>query len=609
MSRVPPPDGSAPATDRAPARSPRALVVLHLFYGSVWPDFVPGLTRLGRLIPYDLVVTRPEGFPLDKAVEAIRRFKPDAVFRAFPNRGFDVGAFCQIVRETDLAAYDAIFKLQTKRDVRPQNYYGHYFRGSDWRRVMISSLLGPRNVRRTLRWLLHDPSCGLVCAACLDSPDDYDFGRELTLRRMAELGLGEPRRGYHFVKGSTFAVRPEALRFLQRLDLGIDRFPETRRGCFTLAHELERIIPTQIANEGWTIRGTCAAPLLRLRRLPASLLTSGFRGDRVPHQPYVDRNPLPLDPPKPPSVWRAIVHFLYLRQPALAKPPEVSPPDDPFDYASVPDAPFVRWTVQSREVLLSARFRALRPDLAEEIAATMHSRNTVRDVLEPGSEDFLEADRALREDAVVACIRTIRETTLFRERDGVLTIEKRVSGSLPPPFYLEDSPEEPLFLGEYVWPRLAEAFRTGGPEALRAMTADYCREVFAALPGPRGRLAPEALDAVPHNAIRTRDGLRFFDLNLRIRGGIDKAWFVYRTAQLDLADRFRRQGLPPQPVLESHEAVCRLLGIRPDTVRCRIRESALRNLFRPNASRWKTRVAVRAPDVVRIAAAFGLVRA
>lgn len=609
MSGAENPEPPAPAEGRPSGRPPRALVVLHLFYGSVWPDFVPGLARLGRLVPYDLVVTRPEGFPLDAAVDAIRRFKPDAVFRVFPNRGFDIGAFCQVIRETDLGAYDAIFKLQTKRDVRPQNYYGHYFRGSDWRRVMVSSLLGPVNVRRTLRWLLHDPACGLVCAACLDSPDDYDFGRELTLRRMAELGLGEPRHGYHFVKGSTFAVRPEALRFLQRLDLGIERFPETHRGFFTLAHELERIIPTQIASEGWAIRGTCAAPLLRLRRLPASLLTSGFRGDRVPHEPYVDRNPPPLLPPEPLSLWRKIVHFLFLRRPALARPPEVSPPDEPFDYASVPDAPFVRWSVPSREVLLSARFRALRPDLAEEIAATMHSRHTVFDVPEPGSEDFLEADRARREDAVVARIRTLRETTLFRDRDGVLTIEKRVSDTLPEPFYLVDSPEEPLFLGEYVWPRLAEAFRTGGPDALRAETADYCRAVFEAFPGPGGRLAPEALDAVPHNAIRTRDGLRFFDLNLRVRGGIARPWFVYRVAQLDLADRFRRYGLPPQPVLDSHEAVCRILGISPETVRCRIRESALRNLFRPNASPWKTRVAVRAPDVVRVAAAFGLVRA
>lgn len=607
MSPIRPQDEPAPAEDRAPVRPPRALVVLHLFYGSVWPDFRPGLARLGRLLPYDLVVTRPEGFPLDDAVEAIRRFKPDADFRVFPNRGFDVGAFCQVIRDTDLGAYDAVFKLQTKRDVRPLNYYGHYFRGSDWRRVMISSLLGPRNVRKVLRWLLHDPKCGLVCAACLDSPDDYDFGRELTLRRMAELGLGEPRRGYHFVKGSTFAVRPEALRFLQRLDLGIERFPETQRGRFTLAHELERIIPTQIANEGWEIRGTCAAPLLRLRRLPASILTRGFRGDRLVHQPYVDRNPPPLNPPTL-SLGRKLIHFLYLRQPALVKPPDISPPVAPFDYASVPDAPFVRWSVPARQVTLSARFRALRPDLAEELAATMHAAATVFEELRPGSPAFDEADRDLREDDVVASIRTIRETTLFRERNGVLTVAKHTSGTLPPPFYMEDTPEMPIFLGEYAWPRLSEAFRTGGPDALLAETADYCRAVFAALPGPCGRLAPEALDAVPHNAIRTSEGLRFFDLNLRIRGGIEKAWFVYRTVQLDLSDRFRRSGLPPQPVIESHEKICRRLGVRPDTTRCRIRESALRNLFRPDASGWKTRIAVRAPWVVRLAAAFGLVR-
>lgn len=232
----------------------------------------------------------------------------------------------------------------------------------------------------------------------------------------------------------------------------------------------------------------------------------------------------------------------------------------------------------ARTVLLRDSLAEAAPELDAELRGTMRQPRTASVRLDPGSADFPRELAAWEEDGVAAAVETLRERTLFRIRPGGPTSQKEVLRDYPRPYRLAAQPETPFLRGTYVWPELADAWRTGGGDALFPALEAFCREAFRQFGRDAETLRPDALDALPHNAVRTAEGLRFFDLNRSRDGGVPKAWFLLRLLQIDCGEYFARAGLAPVPTRAWHRRLCAAFGLRPRYRTFLWREAVLRTL-------------------------------
>lgn len=262
------------ATIRANRRA-RILVCLHLFYQEAWEQIA---AYLANLSPYGfkLIVTYVEG-QLDETTQAsIRRAYPAAELRGYPNQGFDIGAFVDVLQGVNLQEYDIVFKLHAKGITRPFIFiYDQIFKRKDWYYNLFNGVLSGINVHRTVDKLLNGEKIGLVAAENLIVRDPR-HKRYFTARIASELGV-EHQDGYHFVAGTCFAMRAELLQYIQRLKLTIRDFEKTERGTFSLAHGVERLVCSCVEQQGYRMSGNKTAHPLYRRKIRKMQRTSAIR--------------------------------------------------------------------------------------------------------------------------------------------------------------------------------------------------------------------------------------------------------------------------------------------------------------------------------------------
>lgn len=234
-------------------RNTRILVILHLYYMEAWPSIKRYLENLSPY-RYDLVVTYITGHYDSAVLEQIRSFKKDALFAEYENKGFDIGAFIDILSKTDLHDYDIVFKLHSKGVGRDFIYiYDQVFKKADWFLNLFDGILGEINVHRVVRRLMQKPDIGLVASKNLivkDPPHKKAF----TCSSAAQLHV-PINESYHFVAGSCFAIKAPLLSCIQDLNLTINSFESTKRGYFSIAHALERIVCACIEPQGQRLFG------------------------------------------------------------------------------------------------------------------------------------------------------------------------------------------------------------------------------------------------------------------------------------------------------------------------------------------------------------------
>lgn len=217
--------------------SVRILVVLHLYYGKSWSVIREYLTNLAPY-GYDLIVTYISGRCTDGLLREIRSFDPDVRLVQCENRGFDIWPFVSVLNETDLTAYDIVFKLHSKGIGRPFIFiYGQIFKYADWFFNLFDGVLGGKSVHQVVDTLVSGRAA-LVAAENLlvaDPRHKRNFVRAFCEKR----GLSFSDE-YRFVAGTCFAVRAECLVPLRMLGLSAEDFATTGRGEFSLAHVIER---------------------------------------------------------------------------------------------------------------------------------------------------------------------------------------------------------------------------------------------------------------------------------------------------------------------------------------------------------------------------------
>lgn len=220
--------------------NPKILVCLHLYYMESW-----GMIHryLKNLKPYnhDLIVSYTLTNYNEKTLNKIKEAYPNVTFYGYENNGFDLGPFMDVLRKVDLSQYDIVYKLHSKGVKRPFIFiYGNIFKYKDWFFNLYNGILSPLNVHKTVEHLMGDEKCGIVAAKNLIVKDPLH--KQYFVKKACE-SLNVPYlENYNFVAGTCFAIKAQLLQPIKDLNLTIDDFQGTRRGEFSLAHAIERIM-------------------------------------------------------------------------------------------------------------------------------------------------------------------------------------------------------------------------------------------------------------------------------------------------------------------------------------------------------------------------------
>lgn len=268
----------------------RILVFLHLFYPESWKEIREYLRNFEGY-NWDLCITYPgfldekEGFQEIK--EDIRRLNPGTEFFCFENRGFDIGPFLTALRTRDTGGYDVVFKLQSKGTKRPWIYiYRQLFIGRDWFRILFEGVVGAGTIHTTIDAIANDPEVGM-CAASNLIVHDPPHKENLVIRKMKEYGI-IVKKGYYFVAGTCFAVKPQCLQPLIDFQASLEDFvPVPPSRGLSLGHILERYMTICVTQAGYKLRGNKVMRAEHAVRAPLEHIFDGLSSEHLYDLPYI----------------------------------------------------------------------------------------------------------------------------------------------------------------------------------------------------------------------------------------------------------------------------------------------------------------------------------
>lgn len=231
-------------------------VHLHLYYLEQLPEMLSYLRSLEGQ-NYDLFVTMPQ--PNKDAEDALKNLKSDVKLIIVPNKGWDVGAFIEVLHRIDLDDYKYILKLHTKGDVTKNHTWlnGHRLDNKLWRHILLDALLKDKTrLQNNLNFMENNPTVGMLSS-------NYCIGQEKRTYRkllpqinkaLEECGF-PPVNQVRFVAGTMFCVRAALLKPLLRYTL--QDFPisdgQVKEGTF--AHVMERLFGVLMPIQGYKLYG------------------------------------------------------------------------------------------------------------------------------------------------------------------------------------------------------------------------------------------------------------------------------------------------------------------------------------------------------------------
>ncbi len=461
----------------------RIAVHLHLYYLGLWREIKPYLQNL-KAYNFTLFVTYTRDFPEELRRE-ILELCPSVRFICVPNKGFDVGAFVEVLHRIELDDYDIIFKIHTKRDVIPRVYYGSYMEGSEWRRFLLDGILGPRTVHKTIALLsCRNTRIGMVATARCITKVDGVYQREQVLRAMNECGFSSPV-DYRYVAGTMFAVRAEALSELKKC-VSPAHFKESARSIFSMAHCMERAVCLSLLARGWKMYG------MHLMIFPSPL--------------------------------RLLRQVRY-----KAKQPEpVLCPDMTLPYSFIE----VRVKRQGRKIFLSSLLKEKDAALYQALAGNHGEGQQSVQPVDPATMKHAQLLYKLVNERIVAIKESTFETTYFRLLGNRVGVEKLSRFHRKLRIQIYDQKFSYILHGQYLRDVLARAMNRGDLHELCLTLFPYTQDVVGRFMSRcNGRLLPEAWDAVPRNVIIDDEGkYQYFDLNIKYLPGVTLPYFLYRVA-------------------------------------------------------------------------------
>ncbi|WP_180273648.1 rhamnan synthesis F family protein [Iodobacter sp. BJB302] len=224
----------------------RIAVALHLYYVEQWDDIRELLKNIP--FPFDLFVTTTAE---NKHIvsELLALHFPDAKLYITANRGRDIGPLFGLLQYENLAAYDFVCKLHTKKSphLDPELV-------QKWREELLISLLPSKEGVQAIFDLFNTrPEVGIVTGAGVLVHAHYTPGGNIGLLRelAARLGFNLDEMAYEFPGGSMFWCRGRIFNSLNALNISEEDFePESGQTNGTLAHAIERIFPLIAYHQG-----------------------------------------------------------------------------------------------------------------------------------------------------------------------------------------------------------------------------------------------------------------------------------------------------------------------------------------------------------------------
>jgi hypothetical protein len=261
-----------PEVDASPPAKPLPANTLakigahaHLHFLAAWPEMAVSLAQLPTTAKLFVTMTEnavaAPGISVAQVTAEIARDFPGAVVRRVPNRGRDMAPFLALLAEGAFDGLDCVCKLHGKMSFRDGRLT---WLGVAWRRQSLFELLpSPAGVADIANRFLADPLLGVVGNERLRLPNERiwkvfsgeaDGGLLLNLMR-TRLGT-DLSREIEFFAGSMFWFRPQAFAALRLPPPGGWPFPdEPLPDTGTLAHALERLLPTAAKHAGFRLAG------------------------------------------------------------------------------------------------------------------------------------------------------------------------------------------------------------------------------------------------------------------------------------------------------------------------------------------------------------------
>lgn len=227
----------------------RVAVVLHLYYCELLEEFCDYLTAI--IEPFDLYITTPFEGDISKIINRTAIIAHSVTVVLFENKGRDIAPFVSLYRSGYLDGYLAVLKLHSKKSK-------YSSRGDEWRKQLLTSLVGDSLViRRTLR-MFEDSAVGLIGPHkyYLDHDEFWGANYNNVRRLLMTTGGLEPSQAPElgFFAGSMFWFTPGAFRSLKDIPDDLLNFElELGQQDGTLAHAIERIFCSIARRAGYKV--------------------------------------------------------------------------------------------------------------------------------------------------------------------------------------------------------------------------------------------------------------------------------------------------------------------------------------------------------------------
>ena len=235
----------------------KTLVIVHVFYPQLGPELRDCIRNVGAC---DVVVTYVDA----AAVAAARRDFPNARFILCENRGYDIWPFLKALKSVDLAAYDLVVKLHTKRDIDlPRKAEVGYtvLNGSRWRDHLLAFVKTSEAWAKTVA-RFGDPAIGMVAdrhvvfRRCDAKREAHGGSFDAAVNALNETWGIPAKRDGRFVGGTMFAVRASILARLVSRPFSAEMFGLSGgHESETYAHVLERMFGLIVSGLGFRVEG------------------------------------------------------------------------------------------------------------------------------------------------------------------------------------------------------------------------------------------------------------------------------------------------------------------------------------------------------------------
>jgi hypothetical protein len=227
----------------------RALIHLHLHYPDLLDDFLSRLRKAD--FDFELFVTTSSRSSLSAIEEKFLKYRVRGTVKLTRNFGRDLVPFMDHALPKALSqGFDVVAHLHTKKSLRLRDDSG-----TSWREFLWTTLIGSRKVsaaNHIVKTMSLDETIGLVFPSdAMYCGWDSNLGQARNL--MSSLGLPKDvSQHFDFPVGTMFWARTQAIRKLSGFQVSLPPEPLPPDG--TQLHALERLIPSIVKSEGFSVR-------------------------------------------------------------------------------------------------------------------------------------------------------------------------------------------------------------------------------------------------------------------------------------------------------------------------------------------------------------------